>query len=120
MDPAAEFRPHGGEDRPTSGHGGGHTAPQRRDTVRPTRRPSAYDETAPMDPIHDAPTHRTHPSHRRSAHGSTHARIDGYADGTEREGDEIGNYKLLTELGSGGFGTSGRDQPFAATAAMPR
>ena len=48
-----------------------------------------------MDPIHDAPTHRTHPSHRRSAHGSTHARIDGYADGTEREGDEIGNYKLL-------------------------
>ena len=53
----------------------------------------------------DAPTHRTHPSHRRTGHGSTHARIDGYADGIEREGDEIGNYKLLTELGAGGFGT---------------
>ena len=83
--------------------------PSRRDTVRPTVRPArrvqASDETAPMNEPVEAPTHRTHPSHRRTGHGSTHARIDGYADGIEREGDEIGNYKLLTELGAGGFGT---------------
>ncbi len=83
--------------------------PARRDTVRPTARPgrrvAASDETAPMIEPVDPPTHRTHPSHRRTGHGSTHARIDGYADGIEREGDEIGNYKLLTELGAGGFGT---------------
>jgi|LauGreDrversion4_2_1035121.scaffolds.fasta_scaffold06990_1 serine/threonine protein kinase len=102
MDSSAETRPDGDDDIL---HRGRARAPR---TDRTILRSQA--ETLPLAPDAPAtahPTHRTtHATNRRtsiygvSGRGDSGAGVDG-----EREGDEVGHYKLLTELGSGGFGT---------------
>jgi serine/threonine protein kinase len=99
MDAAAEPRREGGDDNP------------HRSVRTPVGRDWSRDETLPIDP--SAPrTHHSHPNTHHSGHSHATFRrssLTGAAQraelGPEREGDLVGNYKLLTVLGTGGFGT---------------
>ena len=78
--------------RPTGEPGG--------DDARPVRSNPNCDETLPLG---NTSYHSSlQPSHHTS-HYSQRPRIA--RDGIESEGDVVGDYKLLTRLGSGGFGT---------------
>jgi serine/threonine protein kinase len=102
MDSSAEIRPNGDDDIPNRGR------------ARAPRLDRSMAETLPLGPEHPAtahpatahPTHRTtHSASRRTSIYGVSARLDAMSHGGEREGDEVGHYKLLTELGTGGFGT---------------
>ena len=103
-DSSAEIRPDGGpvgdgsarEVGGSGGHGpGGHSH----------ARPHAHtDETLP---IGNTSYHSSHPTSLHPSHHTSHyaPRPRTARDGIESEGDIVGDYKLLTRLGSGGFGT---------------